>query len=68
MYMTPPTIKKVIAQQGYGPVLKALRMSYFDLYRAGYNRKEMMRTLRKEFGTENGIINSELNRLFYVES
>lgn len=68
MYMTPPNIKKVVAQQGHGPVLKALRMSYFDLYRAGYNYKEMKQTLREEFGTEDGIINRELHRLFHVES
>jgi hypothetical protein len=66
MYMTPPTIKKVIAQQGHGPVLKALHMSYFDLSRAGYSYKEMKQTLREEFGTEDGIINRELNHIFPV--
>jgi|TARA_Y100000015_G_scaffold42290_1_gene49572 hypothetical protein len=56
MRPTPDNIKAIIAQQGYGGIKKAIRASYWDLYKAGYNRKEMKETLSQEFGTEDPFI------------
>jgi len=56
MRPTPTHIKAIIAQHGYGGVKKAIWASYWDLYKAGYNRKEMKETLSKEFGTEDQFI------------
>jgi len=46
----------MIAQQGYGGVKKAIRASYWELYRLGYNLKEMKEALSREFGTEDAFI------------
>ena len=46
----------MIAQQGYGGVKKAIRASYWELYRLGYNLKEMKEALAREFGTEDAFI------------
>ncbi len=56
MRPTPENIKAIIAQQGYGGIKKAIRASYWDLYKAGYNRKEMKETLSREFGTDDAFI------------
>jgi len=56
MRPTPENIKAIIAQQGYGGIKKAIRASYWDLFKAGYNRKEMKETLSREFGTEDAMI------------
>ena len=56
MRPTPANITAMIAEQGYGGVKKAIRSSYWDLYKAGYNRKEMKETLSREFGTEDAMI------------
>lgn len=46
----------MIAQQGYGGVKKAIRSSYWELYRLGYNLKEMKEALSREYGTEDAMI------------
>jgi|TARA_R100000482_G_scaffold84975_1_gene33904 hypothetical protein len=56
MRPTPDNIKAIIAQQGYGGIKKAIRATYWDLYKAGYNRKEMKETLSRAFGTEDAFI------------
>lgn len=56
MRPTPENIKAIIAQQGYGGIKKAIRASYWDLYRLGYNAKEMKEALSREFGTEEAMI------------
>ena len=56
MRPTPTHIKAIIAQQGYGGIKKAIRASYWDLFKAGYNAKEMKETICKEFGTEDAFI------------
>jgi len=56
MRQTPENIKAIIAQHGYGGIKKAIRASYWDLFKAGYNRKEMKETLSREFGTEDAFI------------
>ena len=56
MRPTPDNIKAILAQKGYGAIRKAIRASYWDLFRGGYNRKEMKETLSKEFGTEDAHI------------
>ena len=64
MWMTPDNIKAVLRQQGYGAIKRAIRASYWDLYKAGYNRKEMKETLMKEFGTEDRFIRETINDYF----
>lgn len=64
MWMTPDNIKAVLRQQGYGAIKRAIRASYWDLYKAGYNRKEMKETLMKEFGTEDRFIRETINYYF----
>jgi len=56
MRPTPKNIARMIMEQGYGGVKKAVRASYWELYRAGYNRKEMKEALCREFGTEDAFI------------
>ena len=51
MRPTPTHIKAIIAQQGYGGIKKAIRASYWDLYKAGYNRKEMKETVAHYWAT-----------------
>ena len=46
----------MIAELGYGGVKKAIRASYWELYRLGYNAKEMKEALSREFGTEDAFI------------
>ncbi len=46
----------MISQQGYGGIKKVIRASYWELYKAGYNRKEMKEALSREFGTEDEYI------------
>ncbi len=41
MRATPDNIKAIIRQQGYGGVKRAIRESYWDMYKLGYNKKEM---------------------------
>lgn len=65
MRTTPDTIKAMIAQQGYGGIKKAIRASYWDLYKAGYNRKEMKETLSREFGTEDAFIRNLIYFTFH---
>lgn len=64
MWMTPDNIKAVLRQQGYGAIKRAIRASYWDMYKAGYNRKEMKETLMKEFGTEDRFIRETINYYF----
>ena len=64
MRTTPDNIKAVLRQQGYGAIKRAIRASYWDLYKAGYNRKEMKETLMKEFGTEDRFIRETINYYF----
>lgn len=64
MRMTPDNIKAVLRQQGYGAIKRAIRASYWDMYKAGYNRKEMKETLMKEFGTEDRFIRETINYYF----
>ena len=56
MRPTPANITAMIAQQGYGGVKKAIRASYWELYRLGYNAKEMKEALSREYGTEDAFI------------
>lgn len=56
MRPTPSHIKAIIAQQGYGGVERAIKATYWDLYRLGYNTKEMKETMSRDFGTEDQII------------
>ena len=56
MRATPANITAMIAQQGYGGVKKAIRASYWELYRLGYNAKEMKEALSREYGTEDAFI------------
>ena len=56
MRPTPANITAMIAQQGYGGVKKAIRASYWELYRLGYNLKEMKEALSREYGTEDAFI------------
>ena len=46
----------MISEQGYGGVKKAIRASYWELYRLGYNAKEMKEALSREYGTEDAFI------------
>ena len=56
MRTTPDNIKAMIAQQGYGGVERAVKATYWDLYKAGYNRKEMKEAMSRQFGTEDEFI------------
>ena len=56
MRPTPANITAMIAQQGYGGVKKAIRATYWELYRLGYNLKEMKEALSREYGTEDAFI------------
>lgn len=56
MRQTPENITAMIAEQGYGGVKKAVRASYWELYRLGYNAKEMKEALSREYGTEDAHI------------
>jgi hypothetical protein len=56
MRATPANITAMIAEQGYGGVKKAVRASYWELYRLGYNAKEMKEALVREYGTEDAFI------------
>ena len=56
MRPTPANITAMIAELGYGGVKKAIRASYWELYRLGYNIKEMKEALAREFGTEDAMI------------
>ena len=61
MYMTPDHVKETLRREGYGAIRKAIRASYWELYRLGYNRKAIQNTLAKEFGTEDTYIRREIN-------
>ena len=65
MRPTPPNIQAIIAQQGYGGIKKAVRASYWDLFKAGYNRKEMKEALCREFGTEDAFIRNIIYFTFH---
>jgi hypothetical protein len=56
MRQTPENITAMIAELGYGGVKKAIRASYWELYRLGYNAKEMKEALAREFGTADPMI------------
>ena len=56
MRQTPENITAMISELGYGGVKKAIRASYWDLYRLGYNAKEMKEALSREFGTADPMI------------
>ncbi len=56
MRQTPANITAMIAEQGYGGVKKAVRASYWELYRLGYNAKEMKEALSREYGTDDAHI------------
>jgi len=56
MRSTPANITAMIAEQGYGGVKKSIRASYWELYRLGYNAKEIKEALSREYGTEDAFI------------
>lgn len=56
MRPTPDNIKTYLRIHGYGGIKRAIRASYWDLYKKGYNRKEMKEALSREFGTEDEYI------------
>ena len=64
MRATPENIKAIIRQQGYGGIKRAIRESYWDMYKLGYNKKEMKETLMKEFGTEDTNIRQTIDLYF----
>ena len=64
MRPTPQHIKEILAQQGYGGIRKAIHASYWDMYKAGYNSKEMLMALRQEFGTEDVYIRQTIQHYF----
>lgn len=64
MRPTPQHIKAILAQQGYGGIRRAIHDSYWDMYKAGYNNREMLVTLWKEFGTEDVIIRETIKQYF----
>lgn len=65
MRPTPDNIKAILAQKGYGAIRKAIRASYWDLFRGGYNRHEMKDALSREFGTEDEFIRSFIYHEFF---
>lgn len=56
MRPTPDNIKAFISNQGYGALERAIKATYWDLYKAGYNRKEMKETMSRKYGTEDEFI------------
>jgi hypothetical protein len=64
MIATPDNIKAIIRKQGHGGIKRAIRESYWDMYKLGYNKKEMKETLMKEFGTEDTYIRQTIDLYF----
>ena len=62
---TPPHILEVLRNKGYEPVLKAIRLSCVDMWRSGYNWKEIHNTLIREFGITDPRIKDEIQRVTF---
>jgi hypothetical protein len=65
MRATPVKIQELVRQSGYGCVKRAIHASYWELYAAGYNRKEMKEALCREFGTEDEYIRNIIYFTFH---
>lgn len=61
--MSKIEIKKIIKQQGYGPIENSIKKSADDLKKAGYNREEILDTLYSIFDTEDEKIKQVIKNI-----
>lgn len=64
MRPTPDYIKTFVRIHGYRHLQEKMDATFFDLWRSGYNAKEMKETMYKEFGTEDPMIRGMLEKKF----
>jgi hypothetical protein len=57
------SISSILSKKGYGPIFNAIRTSYLDLKKEGYNITEIRETLYSVFNIDDPQIRKYINSL-----
>ena len=64
MRPTPKHVKTFVRIHGYNAMQEIIDRTFFDLWKSGYNVKEMKQTMQRQFGTEDPSIRRMIEKKF----